>query len=93
MRRAKFITVRWLDHHESDNAWDTAGAESVPAEFESRGWLIDENDTVLELSNTKPLNAIGAGGATLWGRPLRLLKAAITFRSDQKPKKESSGPD
>jgi hypothetical protein len=82
-KRPKFITVRWSDHHESDNPWDAAGSEPGAALFESRGWLIFENDLLIELSNTKPLNSLGGGD--LWGRPLRLLKAAISYRSDSKP--------
>lgn len=86
-KRTPFIKVVWADHHESDAAWDTAGAEPASALFESRGWLIYEDDNILELSNSKPLN--DAGGKDLWGRPLRLIKSAIVSRSDNKGKADA----
>lgn len=45
--------------------------------------MIYEDDKIIELSNSRPLNS--AGGADLYGRPLRLVKTAIVFRSDVKP--------
>lgn len=83
MKRPRFIKVVWEDHHESDAAWAGAGEEPCAALFESRGWLIYEDDKIIELSNSKPLNS--AGGADLWGRPLRLVKSALVSRSDRKP--------
>lgn len=82
MKRIKFITVKWKDHHESDGGWDKPGAEPEAALFESRGWLIFENEEIVELSNTRPLNDSSA--PDLWGRPLRVLKVAIYYRSDKK---------
>jgi hypothetical protein len=80
MKRPKFITVKWNDHHESDAAWAAAGEEPHPAKFESRGYLIYEDETILEITNTIPLD--DTAGANLYGRPLRLLKGAVYYRSD-----------
>lgn len=82
IKKPKHVVVRWKDHHESDGAWDTPGAEPGFALFESRGWLIFENEDIVELSNTKPLNNVA--GEDLWGRPLRIGKALIYYRSDKK---------
>lgn len=82
MPRPRFITVKWNDHHESDDAWAPAGEEPQPAQFESRGYLIYEDETILEITNTIPLNEVG--GVDLYGRPLRLLKSAVYFRSDDR---------
>ena len=85
MKKLKFITVRWNDHHESDAAWAEAGEEPQPAKFESRGYLIYEDEIILEITNTIPLDSVA--GAALYGRPLRLVKTSVYFRSDKVPKK------
>lgn len=84
----KFITVRWNDHHESENAWDGAGAEPSPAKFESKGYVIHESEEILEITNTIPLNS--AAGNETFGRPLRIVKSAIFFRSDQRKVKDAA---
>jgi len=86
-KRPKLVTVVWADHHDSDNAWDTPGQEPGTALFESRGWLIFENDEIVELSNTRPRNNVG--GLDLWGRPLRIAKVGIVSRSDMKAQPEA----
>ena len=81
-KRPKFIVVRWYDHHEADETWappktpETLAASRV----ESRGWLLVENDECIEISGHKPLDADDLN----WGRPMRIVKAAIYYRSDQK---------
>jgi len=85
--KRKFITVRWDDHHESDRAWADAGEDPHPAKFESRGYVLYEDDVIVEITNTIPLN--DTAGKETFGRPLRILKCAIFFRSDVKEKKDA----
>ena len=89
MKRPRFITVRWLDHHRSPETWaaPTPPAELRGAQVESRGWLIGESDEVIELSAHKPLD-----GCADWGTPMRIVKAAIHFRSDRKAAKVPTVP-
>lgn len=81
MKRPRFITVRWYDHHESDETWAPPKTpEDLKAcRVESRGWLIAENDECIEISSHKPLDKDDLS----WGRPMRIVKAAIFYRSDQ----------
>lgn len=86
-KRPKFITVRWLDHHESGETWAVPKTpeELKPARVESRGWLLVENDECIEISAHKPLDSDDRE----WGRPMRIAKAAIIYRSDRRePKSE-----
>lgn len=82
MKRPKFITVRWMDHHGSSDTWSdpTEPKDLKPARIESRGWIISENAEMLEISAHRPLDK----DDTEWGRPMRIVKSAIFFRSDQR---------
>jgi hypothetical protein len=84
-KRPRFTTVRFLDHHTSSETWavPTKPEELSGAKVEARGWIISENDTVLELSAQKPLDEDDGE----WGRPFRIIKSTIYFRSDVKKEK------
>lgn len=90
MKRPKFITIKWYDHVEDNETWSeaTKPADLHVARVESRGWLISENDAVIELSNHRPMD----NGDAEWGSRMRILKAAIFFRSDTAPKKLRTKP-
>ncbi len=76
----KLEHIVWLDHHESDNAWETPGAEPEAAKYASPGYVIFENDEIVEITLASPLNDVG--GANLHSRPLRILKCAIVSRTE-----------
>jgi hypothetical protein len=80
--RPKYITVRWHDHHEKDETWaePTPLQDLKPARVESRGWLIGENDECIEMSAHKPMDK----DDDTWGRPFRIVKSAIFYRSDKR---------
>lgn len=80
-KRPNFIIVKWYDHRESDETWAPPKTPETlaPSRVESRGWLLTENDECIEISSHKPLDKDDAS----WGRPMRIVKAAIYYRSDQ----------
>lgn len=89
-RRPKFVTVRYYDHHASADTWaePKTSEELKPARVEARGWIIGENDTMLELSAQRPMDA----DDNEWGQPMRIVKAVIFYRSDEKPPKAAEVP-
>lgn len=88
-KRPKLVTVRFIDHHRSSDTWaqPTKPEELRGAKVEVRGWIISENDEIVEISNLRPLDDDDGE----WGVPFRVVKSTIFFRSDLKPKKEVSG--
>ena len=79
----KQIKIVWMDHHESENTWanPTPPDKLQPATIESIGWLLGENDIMLEMTSHLSLDK----DDNEQGRPMRIVKAAILYRSD-KPK-------
>jgi hypothetical protein len=78
----KRIEVTWEDHHERDGQ----GASLLPHElkpmaWKSTGYLVAENDTMIELARDISADR----DVTDVGASLRLLKVNIIKRSDQKP--------
>lgn len=77
-----FITVRWYDHHEAASTWAEPKdpRDLKAARVESRGWLIAESPTCIEISAHRPLDSDDPE----WGRPMRIAKAQIFYRSDKR---------
>jgi len=77
------IRVVWMDHHESEDTWAKPTPEDKlePATVESIGWLLGENDIMLEMTSHLSRDQ----DDNTQGRPMRIVKAAILYRSD-KPK-------
>jgi hypothetical protein len=79
--KPKKIEVVWEDHHERDGQ----GASLLPHELKpmlwrSVGYLVAENDTMIELARDVSADR----DVTDVGASLRLLKSSIISRSDQK---------
>jgi hypothetical protein len=81
-RKPRYAKVIFLDHHTSSETWaePTKPEDLKGARVEARGWIISENEEMLELSAQRPLDDDDAE----WGRPFRIVKSAILFRSDVK---------
>lgn len=72
----KSITVVWEDHHE-DSEWTQPMDKSqlAPLIVKTRGYLVEENETMIEVS--RDVYADGSG----IGSPLRIMKKCILRRS------------
>lgn len=80
-RKPKVVTVVWEDHHERDGQGDVTEAEALkPFVWESTGYLVQENETMVELvrdiSHDPAVPDIGAS--------MRIMKKCILSRSDQR---------
>ena len=86
-KRPKFVKIHFIDHHRSPDTWaaPTKPEELRGAKVEIRGYIISENDEVVEISNLRPLD----GDDGEWGVPFRVVKSTIFFRSDLKKEKPS----
>lgn len=82
MKSPRKVEVTWLDHHDwsKDQVPITAPEELEPMIWKSTGYLVSENDTMLELVRDWPMSK----GVTDIGAPLRILKSSIVKRSDKK---------
>jgi hypothetical protein len=79
--KPKKITVTWLDHHERGGQGEATTPDNLkPMLWTSIGFLVSENDTMLELvrdiSADKDVTDVGAS--------LRIMKNSIVTRSDRK---------
>jgi len=76
------IEVIWRDHHdwEKGQVPITPPEELEPMIWISRGFLVSENDEMLELVRDLPMSK----GVTDIGAPLRILINSIVKRSDKK---------
>ena len=77
----KKIEITWLDHCERDGQGPILGhAELKPMTWKSCGYLVTENETMIELvrdvSADKDVTDVGAS--------LRIMKNSIIKRSDRK---------
>lgn len=82
MTKTPYITVRWLDHKDHPKSWVEANEHEPPAHLESKGWLIFEDEFTIQLAGDRPLDK----GDNTYGRVGIILKSAIYYRSDQRPK-------
>jgi len=87
--KRKRITVFWEDHHERDGQGDPVDPEKLkPMIWESTGYLISENDAMLEIARdiSSDQDVYGVGAS------LRIMKKCILKRSDQKQIKGETNP-
>lgn len=82
-RKPKVIRVVWEDHHERDGQGEVTEPDALkPFVWESVGYLVGENELMLELvrdiSHDPATPDIGAS--------MRIMKKCILSRSDQKTK-------
>lgn len=66
----KLMVVTWLDHFSRGNWHDVEPADLEPLEVVSVGWMVDEDDTMVALSN----GMTGGGKAV---HTISILKAVI----------------
>ncbi len=77
--KPKKIEVVWEDHHEN-NDWTEPTDEHrlAPQLIRTRGFLVQENDQMIEVARD-----IYVGGEGI-GSPLRIMKKCIVKRSDRR---------
>jgi hypothetical protein len=80
--------VRWYDHHRSRDTWaePTPPADLKGSRIESKGWLLGESDTAIEISNHRPMDEDDVD----WGTPMRIAKLAIFYRSDEAKQRKTT---
>jgi len=79
--KAKKIEVHWEDHHEIDGNSEPTDPENLrPVIWETRGYLLTENEHMLEVAReiTRTPQAYPAGAT------VRIMKKCIVYRSDKK---------
>lgn len=81
MQSPKRIEITWEDHHERDGQGaPLAPGELVPMLWRSVGFLVAENENMLELVRDISADA----GISDVGASLRILKKNIIKRSDKR---------
>lgn len=98
--KPKWARIIWADHADSRETWQeaTEPGELQPAFVDSCGWIISENEEVLEMAGDRPMKRTPKGRYVFdaegtWGRVTHIVKAAIVWRSDVKvepPRQEGS---
>jgi hypothetical protein len=83
--KPKLVTIRWTDHYDHDDTWVEPEKPDrlKPALVESVGWIISENEEVIQLAGDRPLDEGDSG----YGRVTHILTANIYYRSDRDKKK------
>lgn len=81
--KPKKIEVTWYDHHERDGQGAaTLRHELKPMTWRTRGYLVEENDEMIEVVRDIPLDR----DVTDYGASMRIMKNSIVSRSDRKIK-------
>jgi hypothetical protein len=75
------IEVDWFDHHERHGQGAAlTDTELKPMAWRTRGYLVSENDNLIEVVRDIPLD----NDVTDFGASMRILKKLIIKRSDRK---------
>jgi len=75
------IEVDWLDHHERHGQGEALTPDNLkPMLWRSRGYLVGENETLIEVVRDISLDPDVAD----FGASMRIMKSCIVRRSDKK---------